>query len=133
MSTENNRLSFHSRLIRERGKTGKTQQEFADLARVSVQSWGDYERGNVSPRVENLTFLNDHNISLDFLVWGEKAKYTGLREGLEPLYPDIPGSLTRQEELIALQYETLDLQRDKIARINHDLEGLRKEMGRGKN
>lgn len=100
-----------------RKKVGKTQKDFADEAGVSVVSWGEYERGNVSPNVDILGFLHNYNISIDYLLSGKKD--------ILPITPE--------QELIITQRKTISLSTDKIARLEWDLEKLRKEMGQGKN
>lgn len=117
MSIENTKKSLGLRLNETRKKAGKTQQDFANEAGVSVVSWGDYERGNVSPNVDILGFLHKHKISVDYLLSGKKG---------DP-------SLTPEQELIVTQRTALGLATDKIATLNHELEGLRREMGKGKN
>lgn len=116
MSTSNIKKSLGVRLNETRKNSGKTQQEFANEAGVSVVSWGEYERGNVSPNLDILGFLHNYNISIDYLLSGKNKP-----------------PLTPEEELIQTQRQTISLAHDKIGRLEWDLEKLRKEMGKGKN
>lgn len=97
---------FGLRLREARKSAGKTQQEFADLAGVHVAVWGGYERGTVEPGIHKLKFLIDYDISLGWLLTGEKEK------------------LTPEQEMIGLQGEAISLLKKNIEVLTQTIELL---------
>ena len=104
MSTEKDNKTFHFRLKEARKGANLTQQKCADLAGVSVQVWGNYERGNIEPGIHKLTFLGEFGISLNELLWGHKSQ-----------------NPTKDNELIEILQEALKTANEKIKRLESEL------------
>ena len=52
-----------------REKAGETQQDIADLLKISQRAVSKYERGQIKPELENLILLSEHfKVSIDDLL-----------------------------------------------------------------
>jgi transcriptional regulator with XRE-family HTH domain len=81
MSSQNTKKSccmeMGTRIREARKSAGLTQQEAADLGKVSVQSWCEYEAGRSTPKMNAMGFFHQKGISLGWIATGEGPKRLG--------------------------------------------------------
>lgn len=69
LNEENLREKFSTRLITERRKIGKTQNEIADFLQMTRPTYGKYENGNSFPQLISIVKMCKlFNVSSDYLL-----------------------------------------------------------------
>lgn len=113
-------VAVAERIIQARKWLHYSQKDTAALLEINVMTLNRYESGDRPPSSAFLVGLSAlTECSLNWILIGKGDKKLPRRPA--------------EQELISVQRDALDFAQDKIATLNHELEGLRKEMGRGKN
>jgi len=111
-----------------------TQEELAGRVGFSKRAIVDYEGGDSIPPVDKFIEISVAcNITpghIACLLSELTDKETPLNFTKDPHEQEL---ITTQRTAMEAQRTALALAADKIATLNHELEGLRKEMGKGKN
>ena len=84
---------FADRLKEERGRTGLTQADLAEIASISREMLGKYERGAAEPGVGVLMDLDRAGVDVLYLVTGRRT-------------PRDPGTLSEAEAALLARYRS---------------------------
>ncbi len=84
---------FADRLKEERGRTGLTQADLAEIASISREMLGKYERGAAEPGVGVLMDLDRAGVDVLYLVTGRRT-------------PRDPGTLSEAEAALIARYRS---------------------------
>lgn len=108
---------FSQRLKRLRKEAKKTQADMADYMEINRSTYGEYERGVISPPIEKITLLADYfNVSVDYLIGHTQARMIEMKE--DPL--DVLQQLTVILEYLKDDDSTLKFDGDPLKEYNRD-------------
>lgn len=66
---------FHKRLKTLRKQRGKTQDDIAKILKIKRTTYGEYERGKITPPAAKIQLLSEYfNVSIDYLLGANEGE-----------------------------------------------------------